>query len=131
MKRALAAMALGVLTVAGCGTSGTPTPTPTPDAIDMMMVAFEDYPRRTEIEAALLPAMNAVGLANTEENQQKAASALVALRKQNGTREIDILRCMPSRASDTRIAEQGYPYNFASVAAVCSVDIAQGRYMPN
>lgn len=65
-------------------------------------------------------AMDLYGLPVTEENYGRAGSALVALRKENGTKEMDILDCMiRSHVPDVNM-------EFPEAAAFASVFLAVG-----
>lgn len=71
----------------------TPAPT-TPakmDALGQMEVAFEGDYTRDQIKQRLQKAMQLYNVPITEENYSRAGSTLVALRKQNGIREMAIL----------------------------------------
>lgn len=128
------AAAAAVLVAAACGGGGN-TPSSQPpsaklpeDPYAIMEVAFEGYPSKMQIRERMEPAMRAVGTPITNENLNRSASALVALRKQYGVSEMDMLECIPSRAKDPRITAMGYEVNMGTVAAVCSTDILEGRY---
>ena len=59
-----------------------------------MEIAFEGSPTVSEIQGALDRAMLLYGVPLTEENYSRAGSTLVALRKEIGPSEMDILDYM-------------------------------------
>lgn len=101
-----------------------PEPTRPASALEMMEVAFKGNPSQRDIQELLDPAMRAAGLPISDANYQRAGSVLVALGQKNNISEMTILRCIPQRTEDRRIAV----HDFESVAAVCAVDIIQGLY---
>mgnify|MGYP001190398888 CR=1 FL=1 len=113
-----------VLSISGGNQQTSPTPTRPPTALEVMEVAFKGTPSQREIKPLIDEAMRATGLPINEENYHRAASALVALGQHNNISEMTILRCMPHRTSDPRIEK----HDFASVSAVCAVDVIEGRF---
>jgi hypothetical protein len=114
--------------VLGCG-PGNQAPTEDratsvsgfPDnALDQAVLAFVSNPTRTEIKSRLDVALRLYGLQPTEENYGRAASALVTLRKQNGTAEMAILDYM-IRSHVDRVN-----LSFPEGAAIASVFLAAG-----
>lgn len=69
-------------------------PNPAPSALDQMVVAFNGNYSRDAIEARLREAMDAYGLAWTEDNRSRAASVLVTMRREHGIEEMRILDYM-------------------------------------
>lgn len=102
-----------------------PTSVPT-NALAQMEIAFEGSPQQATLQSALDKAFAAVNMTETEDNLSRAGSTLVAMRKEYGISEMDILACMPYRAEDPRAPA----VNFPNVAAVCVTDLASGVTVP-
>ena len=89
----LAAIVLPMTRVSG-GEGIGDRPLSTPDSLTQMEVIFEGEFRKAQIKAKLDQAMRLFGVPSTEENYSHIAGSLVALRQQNGTREMDLLEYM-------------------------------------
>jgi hypothetical protein len=89
-------------------------------ALDQAVLAFEGGFTRQEIRERLDVALRLYSLSATEENYSRAGSALVALRKQNGTPEMAILGYM------IRSHVEGVNLSFPEAAAFASVFLATG-----
>jgi hypothetical protein len=90
------------------------------NALDQAVLAFVGHPTRTEIKSRLDVALRLYGLQSIEENYSRAGSALVVLRKQNGTPEMAILDYM------IRSHVEGVNLSFPDAAAIASVMLATG-----
>lgn len=128
LKAKISAGLFGLLSLSGCGQEApevqrAPEPIPV-DPIAQMEIAFEGNPSQREIKPALDRAMKLTKTTLTAESYSRAGSALVALRQTNQINEMDILKCMPHRMHDTRVAE----HTFVTVAAVCATDLSTGDY---
>ena len=93
------------------------------DPITQMTIAFNGSPSSEEIQEGLDNAFAAVDFEVTDENYSRAGSVLVALRKEFGINEMEILRCIPSIVTDPRLPS----ISFSNAAAVCNVDLVQGK----
>jgi len=132
LTRAIGGAVVGVVLLAGCSAQpDAPAPPAATtesvplDPLTQMSIAFEGQPSISKIKPLIDAAMQATETPITDENYSRAGSALVGLRKKNGTKEMTILKCMPSRVDDPRLPELSFP----NVAAVCSVDIVEGTYV--
>lgn len=77
-------------------------------ALEQMEVAFEGDYSRAAIEARMREAMDLYDLAWTEDNRSRAASALVALRRESGIEEmriLDYMICSHVPEADIRFGE--------------------------
>lgn len=90
------------------------------DALGQMEVAFEGSYTRAIIKQRLEKAMQLYKVPITEENYSRAGSTLVALRKQNGIREMAILDHM------IRSHVRGVNVDFPSAAGLSSAAIKTG-----
>lgn len=133
LRKAAAALTLagGLLAAVGCSGGHEHAPLEAPvsksvpsDPLTQMSIAFDGQPSPMTIRPVLDAAMEATNTPISDDTYSRAGSVLVSLRQQNGTAEMSILRCMPSRVHDPRLPE----FTFSAVAAVCSVDIVQGAY---
>jgi hypothetical protein len=88
--------------------------------LDQAVLAFVGKPTRREIKSQLDIALRLYGMQPTEENYSRAGSALVVLRKQNGTPEMAILNYM------IRSHVEGVNLSFPEAAAIASVMLATG-----
>lgn len=112
-----AATVIAVALVATSGSDPEPQADDRNDVIDTMSVTFVGYPSPEEIEPLLTAAMSATGTADTADNRSRAGSTLIALRKQNGGTEMDMLRCIPT------VSGGALPLSpFPSAAAICSLE---------
>ena len=108
------------------GSSSQPGRTPAPttpekmDALGQMEVAFEGDYTRAQIKQRLEKAMQLYKVPITEENYSRAGSTLVALRKQNGTKEMAILDHM------IRSHVPGVNVDFPSAAGLSAAAIKIG-----
>lgn len=121
----IAAGALAALLVlTGCGGAEPEAEASAPpaDPLEQMLTTFNGSPSRDEIQEALDDAFNATGTPITTENYSRAGSVLTAFRSENGTDEMDVLNCIPTAVTDSRITEVTFP----NVAAVCTTDIEAG-----
>jgi len=98
----------------------TPSPVEEMDALDQAEIAFVGGYGRPQIQERLDTALRLYGHPITQENYSRAASALVALRKENGTSEMAILDHM------IRSHTEGVNINFPEAAALSSVFLASG-----
>ena len=100
----------------------TPRPRPSPrsDALRLAELAFAGNHSRQQIKDHMDRAMELYGLPRTEENYNRAASALVALRKENGTPEMAILDYM------IRSHVPGVEVSFPNAAAMASIFLMSG-----
>lgn len=87
------------------------------------MTSFNGSPSREEIREALNDALNATNTSITEENYSRAGSVLVSFRREYGIDEMDLLDCIPTRVTDSRVPS----LTFSNVAAVCNVALVQGE----
>jgi hypothetical protein len=101
----IAAIALSAVVISGCdeeggsnGTSlesrsseGSSGAAPPSDALSQMETAFVGNPNHEEIRADLDKALRLYKVPVTEENYSRAGSSLVALRKETGVAETEIL----------------------------------------
>lgn len=101
MIRPVPALAIAaILILTGCTTStepdaaSGPAATLPPGALDQMAIAFEGGHSRAEIKARLDSVMLLYGLELSEENYSRAGSTLVALRRDSGIPEMEILDYM-------------------------------------
>lgn len=114
------------VSLAGCSSeeatdSSTETSVPS-DPVQQISIAFQGSPAVSEVQRLLDNAFAATNTPPTDENYSRAGSVLVTFRKEYGIEEMEILRCIPSRQDDARIAE----HSFSNVAAVCVTDLASG-----
>lgn len=86
------------------------------NAIEQMSVAFEGSPSQREIEPLLVKALDATGMADTEENRSRVGSALVSLRKEYNISELDLLRCVPTISGGPGLPTLEFP----TAAAMCA-----------
>lgn len=119
----LVALVLVVCSVGACGTSDEQAPTAR--GADMhplaqAALAFEGNHAQSDIKTALDRALTLYALPVTDENYSRAASTLVALRKENGTAEMAILDYM------IRSHVPGVSMTFPQAAAISSVMLKAG-----
>lgn len=89
-------------------------------ALDRMVVAFDGSHSREAIRERLDKAMTLYDMPITEENYSVAGRTLVALRKEDGVSEMDILAYMiRSRPDEVKI-------DFSAAASLASVFLAMG-----
>lgn len=106
--------------IVGCGVDGDPggadrrSASPTTHPLDQMVIAFEGSHSREEIKRELDRAMTLFGLDLTEENYSRAGSALVTMRRDYGTAEMDVLREM------IRIGQRRSSLSFGEAAGLAS-----------
>ena len=81
------------------------------DELTKMEAVFKGSYSRYEIKTAMDKAVLLRRLPITEENYRKTGSALVALRKETGVHEMDILKCM---------GEVTHSGSFSALAALCA-----------
>lgn len=74
------------------------------DALEMMEVVFVGNYNQQEIKAALDSAFALYSVSITENNYMRTSDALVALRKEIGPSEMDILRCAIAANSDQTVS---------------------------
>jgi hypothetical protein len=99
----------------------TPAPGVLTHPLDQAVLAFVGNSTRSEIKSRMDVALQLYGLQLTEENYRRAGSALVALRKQNGTPEMAILGYM------IRSHVDGVNLSFAEGASIASTVLATGE----
>ena len=113
--------------------ASTPSPVPTArpastaqggveslPSLRKMEIAFDGNPRASQIRPILDNALLLYGVPITEENYSRAGSTLVALRKELGPSEMDILDHM------IRSYVSGVNISFPDMAALCAVGLAEG-----
>jgi hypothetical protein len=93
-----------------------------------MMIAFDGNYSRAEIKAAMDRAMTATRTPITPKTYSQGGSVLVTFREEYGIEEMVILKCMPHRSRDSRLADLGEEISFGTVAAVCLADLVEGNY---
>jgi hypothetical protein len=84
-------------------------------ALEQMEVAFVGNPSTSEIRALLDPLMDHYVLIKTNDNYSRCGSVLVALRKDGGPTEMEILRCIKA------MGKPAESLKFPDAAALCSV----------
>ena len=89
-------------------------------ALDQAEIAFVGGHSRAQIKERLDEALGLYGLPITEENYSRAGSTLVALRKANGTSEMEILDHM------VRSHVSGVKISFPEAAAISSTFLKTG-----
>jgi hypothetical protein len=67
-------------------------------ALQKMEIAFVGNPKGTQIQPLLDRALNLYGFQINDDRYERVGSVLVAMRKQFGTSEMQILGCMASDA---------------------------------
>ena len=92
------------------------------DPLDQMVIAFNDSYSRTQIKEQLDRAIELCNLSRTQENYSRAGSALVALRKETGQKEMDILDYM------IRSHVPGVIMDFPSAAGLAASFLSSGDY---
>ena len=90
------------------------------DPLDQMVIAFSGNYSRTQINERLDKAMELYNLPMTKENYSRAGSALVALRKETGQKEMDILGYM------IRSHVSGVNMDFPSAAGLAASFLSAG-----
>lgn len=90
------------------------------DPLQQMELAFTGNPPVSEIQPLLERAMRLYGLEVNDENRQRAGSALVALRREIGVPEMEILDYM------VRSYVEGVELEFADAAAISASFLATG-----
>ncbi len=90
------------------------------DPLEQMEIAFEGNYSKDQIKARLDRAMDLYGVAKTAENYSRAGSVLVALRKEIGPREMDILDHM------IRSYVPGVAIDFPKAAGLSAAFLAVG-----
>ena len=91
------------------------------DALAKMELAFVGSPSRTEIKSKMVGVFRQFSVAATEANYQKYGSILVAVRKDGGATEMEILDC---------VAALGAEYNrieLHKAMALCAATLAAGH----
>jgi len=88
--------------------------------LDQMVIAFDGNHSRAQIKLRMDRAMTRYGLSLTEDHYSRAGSVLVALRKENGVSEMDILSHM------IRSYVPGVNINFVEMAALSAVFLVAG-----
>ena len=88
--------------------------------MELMEIAFDGNPAISEIQPVLDHALRLYGMPITEENYSRAGSVLVALRKEFGPSEMDILGCVIS--SHVSGADMSSFKNFMAICAVLEAD---------
>lgn len=120
-----AGLMAAALTLTACGSNDEPEAapsTPPSDPLEQMLITFNGSPSRGEIQEALDDALNATGTPVTNENYSRAGSVLTTFRQERGVDEMDVLECMPTAVTDSRIPEVTFP----NVASVCLSDLTEG-----
>ena len=125
LKRIL--LFIGVLTLIGCGSpqegvdEGKDTnPVSNMTALKQMEIAFEGGYTSQQIKPIMDKALKIYGLPINEENYSRAASTLIVLRKEYGTKEMDILDYM------IRSYVPGVKIQFPEAAGIASAFLAAG-----
>ena len=90
------------------------------DPLDQMVIAFNGSYSKTQIKKRIDKAMELYNLPRTKENYSRAGSALVALRKEVGPNEMDILSYM------VRSHVQGVNMDFPSAAGLAAAFLSVG-----
>ena len=113
--------------IIGCGNSqegieeaNTTKPVNEMTALQQMEIAFEGGYTVQQIKPVMDKALELYGVPTNEENYSRAASTLIVLRKENGTREMDILDYM------IRSYVPGVKVQFPEAAAISSVFLVSG-----
>ncbi|MDD1478674.1 hypothetical protein [Arthrobacter sp. H16F315] len=88
-----------------------------------MLISFNGDPSKSQLKEALDDAFAATDTASTSENYSRAGSVLVEFRKKHGIDEMDILKCVPTKANDRRVKDN----TFGSIAAVCLTDLVASK----
>ena len=88
--------------------------------MELMEMAFDGNPTVSEIQPVLDRALRLYRMPITEENYSRAGSVLVALRKEFGPSEMDILGCVIS--SHVPGADMSSFKNFMAICAVLEAD---------
>lgn len=119
---------LWVFTIIGCGNSqeGMEEANATKavnemTALQQMAIAFEGGYTSQQIKPVMDKALETYGVPINEENYSRAASTLIVLRKEHGTKEMDILDYM------IRSYVPGVNMQFPEAAAISSVFLASGE----
>lgn len=104
----------------GAGTSGASHEQPTEEAsaLEMMEAVFVGEYSRATIEARMDRALELYGSAPGEREYEVAGSVLVALRKETGVPEMEMLSCMISSHVE------GIDMQFTSAAALCATQLS-------
>lgn len=115
---------LALLLLTGCG-SPEVNRTPTDDgsdslALDQMSIAFVGERGRAAIKERIDRAMRLYRLAITEENYSRAGSTLVALRREFGPTETEILDYM------IRSHVEGIEFSFPEMAGISAAMLVSG-----
>lgn len=92
------------------------------DPLDQMVIAFDGTYSRTQIKDRLDKAIELYNLPRTKENYSRAGSTLVALRKETGQKEMDILDYM------IRSHVQGVNMDFPSAAGLAASFLSSGDH---
>ena len=91
--------------------------------MELMEMAFDGNPTVSEIQPVLDRALRLYGMPITEENYRRAGSVLVALRKEFGPSEMDILGCViSSHVPGADMSSLGSFKNFMAICAVLEAD---------
>lgn len=94
----------------------------TDDPLDQMVIAFDGTYTRIQIKDRLDKAIELYNLPKTKENYSRAGSTLVALRKETGQKEMDILDYM------IRSYVQGMNMDFPSAAGLAASFLSAGDH---
>ena len=88
-------------------------------SLEKMELAFVGNPTISMIRRILDGVMRDHSFPISDENYSRAGSALVAIRKQTGVSEMDILRCMQT-------AKMGsYNVSFSDGVAICAITLSK------
>ena len=94
-------------------------------ALAMLELAFEGDYSRQEIKLRIDRVMQLYGLPITEENYSRFGSVLVALRKETGVPEMEILTCMSAADYRNTLNQNILPQEAViEAAAICSATLA-------
>jgi hypothetical protein len=108
---------LGILLLANCDE------TDNLDALDKLAIIFEGSYARSQIKIRMDKTMNSYDIPITDDNYMKIANVLVAMRKQNHVKEMDLLTCaLTARREGVPVGSDGYK-TFGAMAALCAVSM--------
>lgn len=90
------------------------------DPLVQASLAFDGNDTAQDIRHHMDLAFAATDTPGTDDSYRRAGSTLVALKQEYGIAEMDILKCIPSKAQDPRLAQLSADPSFANVAALCT-----------